>query len=123
MEILEQARFSLVFEELFLIQLRLANARAENMKNNTCPALKVGTDGLVQKFIQGLPFELTNGQKKAVNEILNDLNSDKPMARLLQGDVGSGKTVVATIMLLAGVENNYQGSDYGTNRNSCAAAL
>ncbi len=110
MELLEQARFSLVFEELFLIQLRLAKARQENLANNTCPALKVGTDGLVQKFIKSLPFELTNGQKKAVNEILNDLNSEKPMARLLQGDVGSGKTVVATIMLLAGVENNYQGA-------------
>ena len=110
MELLEQSRFSLVFEELFLIQLRLAKARQENLANNTCPALKVHTGGLVQKFIESLPFELTNGQKKAINEILNDLNSEKPMARLLQGDVGSGKTVVATVMLLAGVENNYQGA-------------
>lgn len=110
MELMEQARFSLVFEELFLIQLRLAKVRQENLENNTCPALKIGNDGLVQSFIKQLPFELTNGQKKAVNEILNDLNSEKPMARLLQGDVGSGKTVVATIMLLAGVENNYQGA-------------
>lgn len=110
MELLEQARFSLIFEELFLIQLRLAKARQENQENNTCPALKITTDGLVQKFINQLPFELTNGQKKAINEILNDLNSEKPMARLLQGDVGSGKTVVATIMLLAGIENNYQGA-------------
>ena len=53
---------------------------------------------------------MTGAQKRAVNEILNDLNSDIPMARLLQGDVGSGKTVVATIMLLAGVENGYQGA-------------
>lgn len=110
METLEQARFSLVFEELFLIQLRLAKARQENLANNTCPALRIGSDGLVQQFIKSLPFELTGGQKKAVNEILNDLNSEKPMARLLQGDVGSGKTVVATIMLLAGVENGYQGA-------------
>ena len=66
--------------------------------------------GLVQQFIKNLPFELTGGQKRAVNEILHDLTSDKPMARLLQGDVGSGKTVVATIMLLAGVENGYQGA-------------
>ena len=110
MELLEQSRFSLVFEELFLIQLRLAKARQENLANNTCPALTVHSGGLVQKFIESLPFELTNGQKKAINEILNDLNSEKPMARLLQGDVGSGKTVVATVMLLAGVENNYQGA-------------
>ena len=110
LDLMEQARFSLVFEELFLIQLRLAKVRQENLKNNTCPALKIDNNGLVQQFIKQLPFELTNGQKKAINEILNDLNSEKPMARLLQGDVGSGKTVVATIMLLAGVENNYQGA-------------
>ncbi len=65
---------------------------------------------MFKKFINSLPFELTAGQKKAVNEILNDLNSERPMARLLQGDVGSGKTVVACIMLLAGVENGYQGA-------------
>ncbi|MBQ3640919.1 ATP-dependent DNA helicase RecG, partial [bacterium] len=64
--------------------------------------------GLVHKFINTLPFELTKSQKKAVNEILNDINSDKPMQRLLQGDVGSGKTVVACIMLLAAIENGYQ---------------
>ena len=110
LELMEQARFSLVFEELFLIQLRLAKVRQENLENNSCPALKIDNNGLVQQFIKQLPFELTNGQKKAINEILNDLNSEKPMARLLQGDVGSGKTVVATIMLLAGVENNYQGA-------------
>ncbi len=73
-------------------------------------ALKIKEKGLVKEFIDNLPFELTGAQKKAVNEILNDLNSDVPMARLLQGDVGSGKTVVATIMLLAGVENGYQGA-------------
>ena len=60
------------------------------------------------RFIESLPFKLTSAQQRAVNEILNDLNSTKPMQRLLQGDVGSGKTVVATIMLLAGIENGYQ---------------
>ena len=60
------------------------------------------------KFIESLPFKLTSAQQRAVNEILNDLNSTKPMQRLLQGDVGSGKTVVATIMLLAAIENGYQ---------------
>ena len=109
-ELLEQARFSLIFEELFLIQLKLAKLREQNTKNHSALALTVKEDGLVKKFINNLPFELTSGQKKAVNEILNDLNSETPMARLLQGDVGSGKTVVATIMLLAGVENGYQGA-------------
>lgn len=110
MELLEQARFSLIFEELFLLQLKLARIREESASSHNALALKVSEKGLVKQFIESLPFELTNGQKKAVNEILNDLNSDVPMARLLQGDVGSGKTVVATIMLLAGVENGYQGA-------------
>ena len=109
MELLEQARFSLIFEELFLVQLKMVRVRELSEKHSAL-ALQVHKDGLVQNFIKSLPFELTSGQKRAVNEILNDLNSDKPMSRLLQGDVGSGKTVVATIMLLAAVENNYQGA-------------
>lgn len=109
-ELLEQARFSLIFEELFLIQLKLVRLREQNSANHSALALKIKEKGLVHQFIDGLPFELTGAQKRAVNEILTDLNSDIPMARLLQGDVGSGKTVVATIMLLAGVENGYQGT-------------
>lgn len=109
MDMLERARFSLIFEELFLVQLKLVRLRNEN-NSSSAIALKIKQDGLVQKFIDSLPFELTGGQKKAVNEILNDLNSEHPMARLLQGDVGSGKTVVACIMLLAGIENGYQGA-------------
>ena len=109
-ELLEQARFSLIFEELFLIQLKMVRIREQNSHNHSALALKIKEKGLVKEFIDNLPFKLTGAQKKAVNEILNDLNSDVPMARLLQGDVGSGKTVVATIMLLAGVENGYQGA-------------
>lgn len=109
-ELLGQARFSLIFEELFLIQLKMVRIREQNSHNHSALALKIKEKGLVKEFIDNLPFELTGAQKKAVNEILNDLNSDVPMARLLQGDVGSGKTVVATIMLLAGVENGYQGA-------------
>ena len=107
-ESLLRARFSLVFEELFLIQLRLALLREENNRTISSIPLEIKRDGLVMRFINGLPFELTGAQKRAVNEILNDLNSTKPMQRLLQGDVGSGKTVVATIMLLAAIENGYQ---------------
>ena len=107
-ETLQQARFTLVFEELFLIQLKLALLREENNKNLLSIPLEIKQDGLVMRFINSLPFELTGAQKRAVNEILNDLNSTKPMQRLLQGDVGSGKTVVATIMLLAAIENGYQ---------------
>ena len=107
-EKLSQARYSLVFEELFLIQLRLAILREENNKHISSIPLEIKRDGLVMKFINSLPFKLTPAQQRAVNEILNDLNSTKPMQRLLQGDVGSGKTVVATIMLLAAIENGYQ---------------
>lgn len=110
MDALEHARFSLIFEELFLIQLKLIRLRETTAKNTTSYALQVHKDGLVQKFINALPFELTSGQKQAINEILQDMNSDAPMQRLLQGDVGSGKTVVATIMLLAAIENGYQGA-------------
>ena len=107
-ETLQKARYSLVFEELFLIQLKLALLREENNKNLSAVPLEIKKDGLVMRFIESLPFKLTSAQQRAVNEILNDLNSTKPMQRLLQGDVGSGKTVVATIMLLAGIENGYQ---------------
>ena len=105
---LDKARFSLVFEEFFLIQLKLAILREENNKNLQSIPLEVKKNGLVMNFIKSLPFNLTSAQQRAVNEILNDLNSTKPMQRLLQGDVGSGKTVVATIMLLAAIENGYQ---------------
>lgn len=107
-ETLLKSRYTLVFEELFLIQLKLALLREENNKNLASIPLEIKKDGLVNKFIEGLPFKLTGAQQRAVNEILNDLNSTKPMQRLLQGDVGSGKTVVACIMLLAGIENGYQ---------------
>lgn len=108
-EILEHARYSLVFEEFFLMQLKLALMREENSKNIKALPLKVKKNGLVKKFISSLPFELTGAQDKAVKEILADISSDMPMQRLLQGDVGSGKTVVACIMLLSAVENGYQG--------------
>lgn len=110
MEILEKARFSLVFEELFIIQLKLALLREENRKNNKAVPLKIKEHGIVKDFIKNLPFVLTNAQKNAVEDILKDLNSEKPMQRLLQGDVGSGKTVVAAIMILAALENGYQGA-------------
>ncbi len=108
-DILEKSRFSLVYEEFFLLQLKLALLREENTKNLKAIPLKIKEDGLVKKFIKSLPFELTRAQNKALKEILNDISSNIPMQRLLQGDVGSGKTVVACAMLLSAVENGYQG--------------
>ncbi len=106
---LEAARYRLVFEELFILQMNLALIREANKKLDSI-SLEIKKDGIVQKFIDNLPFELTNAQKQAVDEIRKDLNKKEPMQRLLQGDVGSGKTVVACIMLLCAVENGYQGA-------------
>lgn len=108
-EDVETARFRIAFEELFTLQLNLILAREANKKNNSIQ-LKIKQDGLVRKFIESLPFELTGAQKRASDEIINDLNSTEPMQRLLQGDVGSGKTVVACIALLCAIENGYQGA-------------
>lgn len=108
-ELLERARFTIVFEEFFLLQLKLATIREENSKNIKTIPLKIKKNGLVKKFLDSLPFELTGAQDKALKEILKDIASDMPMQRLLQGDVGSGKTVVACAMLLSAVENGYQG--------------
>ena len=104
----EQARYTLVYEEFFLMQLQLALNRLKAKNSKDAKPLKIKENGLVSKFIKSLPFELTNAQERAVNEILADLQSDEPMQRLLQGDVGSGKTVVAMILLLASVENGFQ---------------
>lgn len=108
-ETLNQARYRLVFEELFLLQLHLNLIRERNKKHTSIP-LKTKPNGLVENFIKNLPFELTDAQNEAVKEILKDLNSNEPMQRLLQGDVGSGKTVVACITLLCAIENGYQGA-------------
>ena len=104
----EQARYSLIYEEFFLMQLQLALNRAAIKNSKDIKPLKIKKGGLVAKFIKSLPFELTNAQNKAIDEILTDLGSNEPMQRLLQGDVGSGKTVVAITLLLASVENGYQ---------------
>ena len=74
-EKLDRARFSLIFEEFFLIQLKLALLREENNKNLSSIPLEIKKDGLVMNFINSLPFKLTGAQQRAVNEILNDLNS------------------------------------------------
>lgn len=108
-EELEKARYRLVFEELFVLQMNLALIREAN-RNLDSIALEIKENGLVERFIKSLPFELTNAQKQAVDEIRRDLNKKEPMQRLLQGDVGSGKTVVACIMLLCAVENGCQGA-------------
>jgi len=97
----ERARHRLAFDELLLLQVGLARIR-EGTEDATAPAL--GEPGeLVGRYRQVLPFELTKDQEQAIAEIDADLAAPKPMQRLLQGDVGSGKTVVALYALLRAV--------------------
>ena len=91
-----KARERLSFDELLLTQSRSLLKKKEWSKKTVGKKLKM-FDEEIQKLISNLPFELTNAQKKAVEEIIKDLTSEKPMNRLLEGDVGSGKTVVGAI--------------------------
>lgn len=107
-ELLAQSRKRLVFEEFFLLQLRLAVMREQNKEAFKGFSLNIKPEGVVDKFVSSLPFILTNAQQNAFNEIVIDMSKEEPMQRLLQGDVGCGKTVVACMTLLAAVENGYQ---------------
>lgn len=107
-ELCNLARNRIVFEEFFLMQLKLAYRRIIVERNKKGLELKEIPDGLVEKLVKSLPFKLTDAQVKTYQEIKRDLTSTKPMHRLLQGDVGSGKTIVALMALLLAVENNYQ---------------
>lgn len=95
-----KARKRLSFDELFLIQLASQLKKQTQKKEKVKKIFKVDKyKKEVEKFIQSLPFTLTNAQKKAILEIQEDLKENTPMNRLLQGEVGSGKTVVATIAI------------------------
>jgi ATP-dependent DNA helicase RecG len=103
------ARQRLVFDELFRMSLALASRKAERERNAEGIAHR-GSGELVEAFTAGLPFDLTGDQRRVISEIVADLESPLPMNRLLQGEVGSGKTVVAVITLLAGVQGGFQGA-------------
>ncbi|MEO8936607.1 MAG: ATP-dependent DNA helicase RecG [Burkholderiaceae bacterium] len=94
------------FDELLAQQLSLAKAHAARLAR-TAPALR-GEGTLVTRFLQQLPFALTTAQRRVVGEIESDLAQPHPMQRLLQGDVGSGKTVVAAIAALRAIDAGYQ---------------
>ena len=100
-----QAR--LIFEEFFLLQLALA-FKKRNLGIEECGQPFKTRGKTIQKFIKLLKFDLTRAQKKVLGEIMNYLEKKEPMNLLLQGDVGSGKTVVALIALLTGVDNDCQ---------------
>jgi ATP-dependent DNA helicase RecG len=97
----------LIFEELFWLALGLLVKRGQRIKEPKGAPIKID-DAAKQRIASVLPFKLTEAQRKVVKEIFRDLRSDAPMNRLLQGDVGSGKTIVAVIAMLAAMENGYQ---------------
>jgi len=96
----------LVFEELLAHRLSLLKIKQEFQSQAGVP---LENDGILSTaFLQQLPFELTAAQQRVLNDIRHDLNQSRPMLRLVQGDVGSGKTVVAALAMLHAVENGYQ---------------
>ena len=107
-DILAKAKFRLIFEELFFIQLQLITKnliRKHKIKGH--PFSKVGE--YFNDFYQNhLPFDLTNAQKRVIKEIRTDMGSNAQMNRLLQGDVGSGKTIVAFMSMLLALDNGFQ---------------
>ena len=108
-ELAEKSRERLSFDELFLLQLSTLEKRKEWESKG--PGIKLEIEKFnknLEKFLESLPFELTNAQKRAVKEILSDLTGKKPMNRLLEGEVGSGKTVVSAVAMYIAVLNGCQ---------------
>ena len=108
---LDQGRKRLVFDEFLLLQLGLLRRRSE-LRARSAPDLLIDRQagGLVERFLALLPFQLTGAQSRVFAEIETDLAQPEPMARLVQGDVGSGKTVVAIAALLSTIEAGWQGA-------------
>ncbi len=105
--LLDRANYRLKFEEFFYIQSLIALKKLNNKKNTNGIKYKLNIP-LVKDFLNSLKFELTNAQLKTLHEIRVDMESASPMNRLVQGDVGSGKTIVAVIALLIAVSNKKQ---------------
>jgi len=97
----------LIFEELFWLALGLLVKRGYRLKESKSARIKID-DPIKRRIASVLPFKLTEAQRKVVKEIFADMRAEAPMNRLLQGDVGSGKTIVALIAMLAAMENNCQ---------------
>lgn len=101
------ARKRLAFDELFLLQLRSYTERRNWEKTKHAPRCTVTAD-VIQTCIEHLPFRLTDDQLRAINDIRNDLSKTIPMNRLLEGDVGSGKTVVAAVAMYMAYKNGFR---------------
>ena len=107
-EQLAKAEFRLKFEELFFIQLQLARKKLINKAKIKGPVFEKVGAVFNQFYKEKLPFDLTNAQKRVLKEIRKDVASRAHMNRLLQGDVGSGKTIVALLAMLLAIDNGYQ---------------
>ncbi len=107
-EKLKNAEFRLKFEELFFIQLNLLKQKNFRKEKSKCFVFYKQKDNYTKQLFKKLPFSLTNAQIRVLGEIRNDFLSGKQMNRLLQGDVGSGKTLVALLSMLMAVDNGYQ---------------
>jgi ATP-dependent DNA helicase RecG len=99
----------LIFDDFFLLQLGLVYKRREVSEDKTGIAFSVQGTGL-DRFLRQLPFSLTSAQKRVIEEIKQDMTRSRPMNRLVQGDVGCGKTLVALVAFMIAIENGYQGA-------------
>ncbi len=103
-EAFKKAKERLVFEELFVLQVALSIIKLKSHQKSGC----IIKNNSVEAFKQSLPFELTNAQSRVIEECVKDMQSGRPMTRLIQGDVGSGKTMVAAALCSVAAENGYQ---------------
>jgi ATP-dependent DNA helicase RecG len=105
----DRARVRLAFDELLLLQLGVLSKKRDWQESQPGNAFSTGAP-VIDAFLQSLPYKLTAAQRRVLKELLSDLGESRPMSRLLQGEVGSGKTVVALAALLTAAANGYQGA-------------
>lgn len=103
----KRAKYRLIYEELFFLQTGLFIRGSSRLKARD--GISFSHSGAIQEFVGSLPYELTDAQQRVLREISNDMESPAPMQRLVQGDVGSGKTVVAAAALYKAAKDGYQG--------------
>ena len=106
----EEAQKRFMFEEILLLEMGILQSRFQSERNNKNVYKLEDKKNLVSKFIKSLPYELTKAQKTVITEIYKELKAGKIVNRLIQGDVGSGKTIVSFVILLYMIENGYQGA-------------
>lgn len=107
---IEETKRRFAIEELLILEMGIVQKRFESTYNSEKKYSLEDNKELVKKYLSSLSFELTKAQKRVITEIYTELNSGKIVNRLIQGDVGSGKTVVSMVLLLYMIENSYQGA-------------